>query len=100
MGWLNWRHLGAVLSLALFGVALMILRQSLAEVQLADVMARFRDTPARSLFLAGLCTAGSYVTLTGYDVIAPPYLGRPLSYARTALASFASYAFSYKVSIR
>jgi uncharacterized membrane protein YbhN (UPF0104 family) len=32
--------------------------------------------------------------MTGYDVLALWYVGRPLAYRKTAFASFMSYAFS------
>jgi uncharacterized membrane protein YbhN (UPF0104 family) len=37
--------------------------------------------------------------LTGYDALALRYLGRPLSYRRTALASFLAYAFAHNLGL-
>jgi phosphatidylglycerol lysyltransferase len=94
---MKWRYFSVALSLTLFAATLALLHHILADVSLAAVLASFRETPARSIALATLCTVGSYITLTGYDVIALRYLGRPLSYARAALASFTSYAFSHNI---
>lgn len=95
----NWRYLGIAISLALFAAALFALHHILAEVHLSEVLARFRETPARSVLLALLCTAGSYLTLTGYDVMALRHLGRPLPYSKAALASFASYTFAHNIGL-
>lgn len=94
---MRWRYVGIAVSLALFAAALATLHHILAEVHLADVLARFRKIPASSILLAVGCTAGSYLALTGYDVLALRHLGRPLPYGKVALGSFISYAFSYNI---
>lgn len=94
---MRWRYVGVAVSLALFAAALVALHHILAEVHLPDVLARFRQIPAKSILLAAACTAGSYLALTGYDLLALRHLGRSLPLARVALGSFASYAFSYNI---
>jgi len=96
---MNWRYVGVALSLALFAAALVALHRVLGEVHVADVVARFHETPLRSVLLASLCVAGSYLALTGYDVIALRHLGRTLPYAKAALASFTSYTFSHNIGL-
>ncbi|UCE31013.1 MAG: acetolactate synthase small subunit [Burkholderiales bacterium] len=95
----KWRLLGATLSLVLFGAALLALHHLLAEVHLADVLARFRATSPVSVALALVCVAGSYLALTGYDVLALRHLGKPMPYPRAALASFTSYTFSHNIGL-
>jgi len=94
-----WRYVGIAASLALFGAALVALHHVLAEIHLADVLARFHDTPTLSILLALTCVVGSYITLTGYDVLALRHLGKSVPYSRTALASFTSYTFSHNIGL-
>ena len=96
---LKWRYAAAAISLVLLGAALVALHHILAEVHLADVLARFRETPLISVLLALACVAGSYLALTGYDVIALRHLGKKLPYGRAALASFTSYTFSHNIGL-
>jgi len=96
---MNWRYVGIALSLALIAAALLALHRILGEVHVADVVARFHETPVRSLLLSAACVAGSYVALTFYDVIALRHLGKTLPYARAALASFTSYTFSHNIGL-
>lgn len=96
---MNWRYVGVTISLALFAAALLALHHILADVHLADVLARFRETPLRSVLLGAACVAGSYLALTGYDVIALRHLGKTLPYATAALASFTSYTFSHNIGL-
>ena len=95
----KWRYIGVAISLVLFGAALLALHHILAEVHLADVLARFRETPLTSVLLAQACAAGSYLALTGYDVLALRHLGKPMPYGRAALASFTSYTFSHNIGL-
>lgn len=94
---MKWRYVGIVLSLALFTAALVALHRILGEVHLADILARFRETPARSVLLSVVCVAGSYLALTGYDVLALRQIGWSLPYSKAALASFTSYTFSHNI---
>ncbi len=96
---MKWRHLGIALSLVLFAIAMVALHHILAEVHLADVLARVRVTPVEALLLSLACTAGSYLALTGYDVLALRHLGKPLPYGKAALASFTSYTFSHNIGL-
>lgn len=95
----NLRYIGVAVSLTLFGAALLALHHILTEVHLADVFARFRETPWTSVSLSLACVTGGYLALTGYDVLALRYLGKPLPYAKAALASFTSYTFSHNIGL-
>jgi len=77
------RHLLAgVLSLFLFVLALWMLHRELAHIRLADIRLALGQVPVSGLLLAAASTLGSYLALTGYDVLALRYLGRPLPYPR------------------
>lgn len=82
----------ALLSLLLFAAAAWVLRRELAGVHLSDVLARFRAVPIQALGLSLLFTAASYLTLTGYDLLALRYAGITLPYGRIALTSFIATA--------
>lgn len=82
------RVLAAVLSLALFAAALAMLHRELAPIQLADVRHALHQVPPSGVLLAALATLASYLTLTGYGVMALRHLGRVLPYPRVALNAF------------
>lgn len=89
----------AVATLLVFSAALWVLHRSLQGVQFGDVLTQFRGLPwLHVLFALGL-TAASYLLLTGYDVLGLRYIGKPLSYSKTALASFIAYAFSHNIGL-
>ncbi len=96
---IKWHYIGVAVSLLLFTAALVALHHVLAEVRLADVLARFGETPLASVLLSLACVAGSYLALTGYDVLALRHLGKQMPYGRAALASFTSYTFSHNIGL-
>lgn len=82
----------AVLLLAIVGLA--ALRALLHTIRPGEISTAFHEiAPWRIAVALGL-TAGSYLILTLYDVIALRTIGRPLPYRTAALASFTSYAVS------
>ena len=54
-------------------------------------------TPPRGLPLAVVLTALNYAALTGYDLLAFAYIGKPLPRGQIVLASFLAYAVSNNV---
>lgn len=86
---LDHRHVLATgFSLMLFLVALVVLHRELASIHLVDVRAALGHVPPSALVLALVCTFGSYLALSGYDVLALRHLGRHLPYWRVGLISF------------
>ncbi|MDC0363025.1 bifunctional lysylphosphatidylglycerol flippase/synthetase MprF [Halioglobus sp.] len=83
-----------VLGLCLFVAALVALDLQLKQHSLGEVLAQTRAIPAVHLLLALLCTGGSYLAMTGYDLVALRHLGNRLRYGRIALTSFIAYVFS------
>lgn len=84
----------------LFVVALLVgagflLHQELRAYHYDDIRRSLAAIPNRKVATALALTALSYWILTGYDVLALRYIGRPLPYLRTALASFLGYAFAH-----
>ena len=87
----------AALSLFLFVFALWGLHRELAQTHLTEIRRAFAQVPASGVLLAALGTFGSYLALTGYDVLALRHLGRPLPYPRVALVSFIANAVGHNL---
>jgi len=83
-----------LVALVLFGLAILVLHQTLSGYHLREIRLALHAVPTGRLLLALLLTAASYLTLGGYDTLALRYLGRPLPYRKTLPASFVSYAFA------
>ena len=93
--WTAWlRVAGPLLALVLCGLALYALHRQLASYHLHDIRRALASIPAAGLWFASLLTVLGSAAMTGYDALALRYIGQPLAYRKTALASFMSYAFS------
>ena len=93
------RWLPHLLSLILFAVAIWVIHRQLAQYHTRDLLTRLREIPLSAIAVAILAAAFGYATLTLYDRLALHYLGERLPYRRTALASFAGYAFSHNLGL-
>lgn len=91
------KRLGSLLGLLLFAVALWVVHHQLAAYHYQDIARALSEISSDRLVLALLLTAGSYLILTGYDILAFRYLERPLAYGKIARASFIGYAFSNNI---
>jgi phosphatidylglycerol lysyltransferase len=88
---------GPVLGLVIFSLALWFLHNELKTYHLHDIINHAKSLPIRRISWAFLLTIISYLTMTGYDSLALKYIGHPLSYTKTAFASFVGYSFSNNV---
>jgi phosphatidylglycerol lysyltransferase len=96
----HWRRwLGPGVSVLAFGLVVAVLHHALAEHRLHDVLTGLARVPAGALAVAAALTVVSYTLLTFYDALAVRYVGKPISYARTALTSFVAYAFGHNLSL-
>lgn len=91
------RRLSPLLVLALLAAAAFLLHRELSAYRYEDLRRAMRALPARKIEWALALTALSYLLLTAYDALALRYLGRPLGFRRTALASFLGYAFAHNI---
>src|SRR5262245_42552078 len=92
------RHaLPALIGLALFVLALTVLRQELQAATWHGLTRGVLATPMPQLALALLLTVLNYAVLTGYDFLAFAYIGRRLSWDRIVLASFLAYAIANNI---
>ncbi|OWW20311.1 bifunctional lysylphosphatidylglycerol flippase/synthetase MprF [Noviherbaspirillum denitrificans] len=93
----NQRFLSVAGSLVLFSLGLWVLYHELASTSLPEIRSALGQVPPLDLFLACLGAAGSYLVLTGFDVLALACVSRPLPYRRVALASVTATAVGYNI---
>jgi len=91
------RALSAIVGLALFLVALVVLWHQLSEVTWHALLADVVATPPKALALALLFTSLSYITLSGYDFVAMAYIRKSLPRAHVGWVSFLAYAVANNV---
>jgi phosphatidylglycerol lysyltransferase len=89
--------LHALLAVALFAVALLVLHRELREVHYTDIVRAIEALPGRRFIVAVFLTAANYLVLTGYDQLAIRHIGKRIKVARVAVASFVSYAIANNV---
>jgi phosphatidylglycerol lysyltransferase len=87
------------IGLALFAVALGVLRVELNTVSWHELTAAVIGTPMSRLGLAVALTALNYIALTGYDLLAFAYIKKPLPWRQIAMASFLAYAISNNIGL-
>jgi phosphatidylglycerol lysyltransferase len=83
--------------LALFAIALAVLRVELRAVSWHELTAAIASTSWPRLGLAIGLTALNYLALTVYDQLAFAYIGKSLPRVRIAIASFLAYTISNTV---
>lgn len=93
------KHLGSLFGVTLLVVALAVLHHEIKIYHLRDLLAILHTFPSVRLVQALALTLLSYLIMTGYDFLALRYVGNPLGYAKTALASFIGYAFSNNIGL-
>ncbi len=85
---------GFVITLALFGVALLVLYEAFKRHDIGEVFAAMRALAPWQLVTALGLTAAGYLSLCGYDYLAFIYLRHPLPVRKVTLAAFIGYAFT------
>jgi len=80
-------------------VALWVLHHELKTYNVHDILRHLGELHVYRFFPALALTFMSYLMMTGYDALALRYIQHPLSYGKTALASFIGYAFSNNVGL-
>ncbi len=89
------RGLALSLSLGIAALAVFVLARTFTQIDLAELRGAIAATSGHQIALACLCTAISFLALTGYDALALRQLKLRVPYPTTALASFTSYAISF-----
>ena len=85
------------IGLGLFVLAAVVLYRQLHAFRLHDIVHEVHAIPLTQVWIAILLTFGSYLVMTGYDLLALRYIRHPLPLAKTALTSFLGYAFSNNI---
>ena len=89
------RRLGIAASVLIIAISATIFLRTLVRIDPNKVKAAIAGTGSDQITLSFAFTALSYLALTGYDALALRHLKIKVPYRLTALASFASYAFSF-----
>jgi uncharacterized membrane protein YbhN (UPF0104 family) len=94
----GWNRIGLLLSVTILAVAAVVLYDILREIDVNEVIRALRATDIHYVFLAALCVAAAYFTLTFYDLFALRTIGRhDVPYRVAALAGFTSYSVGHNV---
>ena len=92
------RHaIPAVVGLALFVAALVVLRRELSATTWKAIDASVAGTPRSQIFTALGLTALNYLVLTAYDFLAFASIGRRIAAWRIGVTSFLAYAVANNV---
>lgn len=89
--------ISVVIMVAIMAAAFHGLSKVLSEVSYDEIKAAMSRVGWGRIALAALFGAGSYLVLTGYDVIALRTIERPLPWRQAAKASFVSYNLSHNL---
>ncbi|KFE69975.1 bifunctional lysylphosphatidylglycerol flippase/synthetase MprF [Hyalangium minutum] len=93
------RALLVLLPLILMAAAGRTLAKELAQLRWEQVALAMSALPGWRVGLAMLATAGSYLALTLYDVLALQYVGRRLPYRRVGRISFTACALGHSIGL-
>lgn len=92
------RHsLGVLMGLLLSAAVLWALHRQFSQYHYREVIQSLSSIPRFAVAMSILLVAVNYLALTGYDALALRYIGKPLAYRRTALASFVAYSLSHSL---
>ena len=72
----GWNRIAFAISLLIIAIAAATLFRLLRDVDVDEVIVALKDTPPRTVLLAGLLVAAGYVSLTFYDFFALRTIGR------------------------
>ena len=79
--------------------AVYLLYRSFSQYTWSEVRESVRQIPVHRLFASIGFAAASYICLSGFDTLALIYVGKPLAYRRTLLASFTSLSIGHNVGV-
>src|SRR5947208_5251475 len=95
---IGWKRLGVAASLIIIAIAITTLVRMLEGVDTGVVLVALAEKPLMQIGLAALCVAGSFCTLTFYDLFALRTIGKKhVPYRIAALSSFTSYVIGHNV---
>ena len=93
------RCLPALVGLAVFVAALLVLRRALADTSLAEIVAGFRTIPPATLVAAVAVGIASYLVQTLYDLVGLRHVGSALGWRTIAPHAFCAMAVGHNVGV-
>jgi uncharacterized membrane protein YbhN (UPF0104 family) len=95
---IGWNRVGAILSVVIITVALVVLYRMLSDLDIDEVVDALSTTSWHHIALACAFVAAGYFTLTFYDLFALRAIGRTeVPYGVAALAAFTSYSIGHNI---
>lgn len=95
-GWLR-RNGAALFGVCLLVGALYVVQREFRDLSVADIRTAMAALTPRPLWLAGGLTVCAYLVLAVYDRLGSIYAGRPVSWAKSLLASFCGYSLAHNL---
>ena len=86
-----------LISVFMFVIALWVMHHQLEHYRYRDIMAAMAGIPLHCIYLSLLCSAGSYLCLTCYDLLAVRYLKKTISYRKIAPVAYIGFALGHNV---
>jgi len=96
---MKYKRLVPLFALVIFSTAAYLLYRALSAYEPAKILEAILAIPLARLALGALFVAGSYVSLTLFDMLAIRYIGAKLSYPRIALASFTALSIGHTLGL-
>ena len=93
------RYLPALVGLAVFVAALLVLRRALADTSLTEIVAGFRAVPMSTLLAAAAAGVASYLVQTLYDLVGLRHVGSSLRWRTIAPHAFCAMAVGHNVGV-
>ena len=93
------RYLPALVGLAVFAAAVLVLRRALADTSLEEIVAGFRSVPASTLLGAAAIGIASYLVQTLYDLVGLRHVGSALRWRTIAPHAFCAMAVGHNVGV-
>jgi glycosyltransferase 2 family protein len=91
------KHILQLVILAAVCIAAYLVYRSLGRYTYDEIEEAVQAIPFASLLSALIFVAASYLCLTGFDTLAVRYVGKPLAFRQSALASFCALSIGHNV---
>ncbi|MCI0667082.1 MAG: bifunctional lysylphosphatidylglycerol flippase/synthetase MprF [Methylococcaceae bacterium] len=90
-------YIGTFMSVVIVSIALWVMYRTLHSIRLSDVIASLEQLSFSSILFGFGITALSYLTVTGYDVVALNHIKHRVPYSRAALSAFLASTFGNNI---
>lgn len=88
------RHAATAFGVLLLVGALYVIQREFRNLSVRDIRDALHATPSLTLLIAAGWTMATYAVLSAYDRLGSVYAGHPVSWGRSAFASFTAYALA------